>query len=484
MENILNISTVTKAASNEKALVDFFSKQRADFDSVPFPELKTRKDRIERARSALIQYRDKIVEAINEDFGKRPRMVSLLSDVLVPVRAMKHASANVAKWMKPERRAPDFPLGLIGARAYVQYQPLGVVGVMAPWNAPAALCMTPLAGILAAGNRALIKPSEFTEATSSVIREMIAVTFAPEEVAVVTGGVDTAKAFAALPFDHLIFTGGAKVARSVMRAASENLTPVTLELGGKSPAIVAKGADIQSAAESIVNGKLTNSGQICMAPDYALVWRPYLQEFRKSAEKAIQKFYPIELNGKDLAGLVGSSAHERCDALIEDARANGADIDTISVSQSAVSTNTSCPPSLVTGPKVSTRLMREEIFGPILPIVPFDTIDNALDIINELDKPLAAYLFGGSKEERRKIIREAPAGGMTIDDVMLHPFLQNLPFGGVGESGMGRYLGHDGFKTFSNAKAVMHRPWLNVGKYLHPPYTKKMEQMLEKAIEL
>lgn len=481
MENIVEIASHGSVEKNDP-LRDVFERQKQDYVSASYPTLEIRKDRLQRGRAAVVKNRDRIVEAINADFGNRPRLISLLADVLVPVRALKNAESNLKKWMKPEKRAADFPLGLIGARAYIQYQPLGVVGIMAPWNAPVALCMTPLAGVLAAGNRAMMKPSEFSPATSEVVREIIEDAFSPEEVAVVTGGVETAKAFSSLPFDHLLYTGGASIARHVMRAASENLTPVTLELGGKSPAIVAENADVAAAAKSIVNGRLTNGGQICMAPDYALVWRPYVDEFRKEAIAAIKSFFPVEKAGVDLTNLMGSNARERRNALLEEAKNLGAQVDVIDVAPPGHS-DSSVPPSLVTGPEVSSRVMREEIFGPILPIVPFDTTEDIFEIARGIDKPLAAYVFGGSKAVEKRIIRELSVGGMTIGDVMLHPFLQNLPFGGVGESGMGRYVGHDGFKTFSNGKSVLHRPWIDVGKYLFPPYTEKMESLLEKAIK-
>lgn len=459
-----------------------FDCQRADYASAPYPTLDVRKDRLRRARSALVENRNRIVEAINSDFGNRPRLISLLTDVLHPVRALKHAEGHLRKWMKPEKRKADFPMGVIGGRAYVQYQPLGVVGVMAPWNAPVALCLTPLAGILAAGNRALIKPSEVTEATSAVIKEMIESAFAPEEVAVVCGGVEAAKTFSALPFDHLLFTGGASVARHVMRAASENLTPVTLELGGKSPAIVAEGADVKGAARSIVNGRFINGGQICMAPDYALVWRPHLEEFRQQALAAAREFYPTEREAADITHVIGEEARERHQALIEEARALGAQVDLVPVASSPAD-NAPSPLAFVTAPDISTRLLREEIFGPILPIVPFDNFDEVFAIAANIPKPLAAYIFGGSETMRQRVIRELPSGGMTIGDVMLHPFLQNLPFGGVGESGMGQYIGFDGFRTFSHGKAVLHRPRLDLGKYLFPPYSKKAERLLERVIK-
>ncbi len=448
--------------------------QRAAVEKEPYPDVEVRKDRLRRGIGALLKNEKRIVEAVREDFGQRPEIACLGGDILFPVSAFRHALRHVGRWMRVEKRKADFPMGLLGARTYVFYQPLGVVGIISPWNLPFGLAYAPLAGALAAGNRAMIKPSELTPHTSAVMAEITVKAFAPDEVTVVQGGIDVASRFSALPFDHLIFTGGASIARSVMRAAADRLTPVTLELGGKAPVIIAKGADLEVAATKVVTVKLQNGGQICMGVDHVLVHRSDRDAFIAVLKRKVAECFPNYANNPDLCYVFLPNQRQRLARLVEDAARRGAKIDITGAGGiEQLSLQPNFPLTLIIEPPPEAAVMREEIFGPVLPIVGYDTLEEAAQQVRSRERPLALYFLGGSKDQQQYLLRNTWAGGVTFDDIMLHPLMQDLPFGGVGESGMGRYGGHDGFKTFSNAKAVAHPPWINVINQT-PPFTPKM----------
>jgi coniferyl-aldehyde dehydrogenase len=458
----------------QQALSAKLELQRNAVESEPYPELKVRKDRLQRALDAVINNEKLIVEATQEDFGKRPELSVLLADLLYPVSALRHAIGRVERWMRPEKRKPDFPFNLLGARAYVFYQPLGVVGIMAPWNLPFGLGYAPLAGVLAAGNRAIIKPSELTPHTSAIMAEVTEQAFAPEEVTVVQGGVEVASRFSDLPFDHLIFTGSAPVARQVMRAAADNLTPVTLELGGKAPVIIARGADLEAVASKIVNFKMGNAGQACMGIDHVVVHRSDREAFVDALKRKMAQYFPDYANNPDVCHVFLAKQRQRLAGLVEDAAQLGAQVELIGgdgIEQ--LSTDPNFPLALLIDPPQDAAVMREEIFGPVLPIVSYDTLEEVVRQVRSRERPLALYFLGGNKEQQDYLLRNTWAGGVTFDDIMLHALTQDLPFGGVGESGMGRYGGHAGFKTFSNAKSVAHPPRVNIFK-MDPPYTPKM----------
>jgi coniferyl-aldehyde dehydrogenase len=459
---------------------------RAAFEAEPYPSAAVRKDRLKRAIASLLKHEKRIVDAINTDFGNRAEPTTLLADVMVPIRALRHALKNVERWMKPERRKSDFPLGLIGARSYIFYQPLGVIGIVSPWNAPLGLAYTPLAGALAAGNRALIKPSELTPATSQLLAEIIADTFSNEEVDLVQGGVDVATRFTALPFDHLVFTGSTRTAKTVMRAAAEHLVPVTLELGGKAPTIVAHGSDLDYAASKIIGIKLTNAGQICMGPDHVLVHRQDRDRFVAAVEAVVRRFYPDYATSPDVTCVPLANQRRRLASLVEDAEQRGAKIIVTSGAQiDQLADMPRFPLVIVVDPPQDCALMREEIFGPILPVLSYDSLESAVQRIRRSGiRPLALYHIGGSSSEQQYLIRNTHAGGMTFDDVMLHPLMQDLPFGGVGESGMGRYVGHAGFLALSNGKSIAHRPWIDITRYLQPPYPPAMTKLMRWALKL
>lgn len=459
--------------------------QRAAANAEPYPTLALRKDRLRRAVDVLIMNEKRIVEACHADFGNRHEALSLLTEVMAPVRSLKHALKNVERWMRPEKRRPEFPMGLMGARAYIFHQPLGVIGVVVPWNAPVALAYTPLAGIFAAGNRAMIKLSECVPAVSALTAEITRAAFDETEVAIVNGEADVAAAFTALPFDHLLFTGGAGTARHVMRAAANHLVPVTLELGGKSPAIVAEGADLAKVVGKIVFGKLANAGQVCMAPDFALVHRRDRDAFVEAVRSEMLRQFPNVSSNPDFTNVHLPKQRQRLAAMVQEAAEGGGIVITLSgESVSDLQQTKRFPPAIVVDPRLDCRLMREEVFGPILPIVSYERFEDLPKLLGSLSRPLAMYYLGGTRAQKDFMLRNTWAGGMSFDDIMLHPFMQDLPFGGVGESGMGRYLGFEGFKTFSNAKAVAEPPWIDAIKYLAPPYSPKLAQIMRRSLRL
>lgn len=458
----------------QQALDARLAVQRAAIEKEPYPELELRKDRLQRALNAVLENEKRIVEATQEDFGKRPELSALLADLLFPVGALRHALANVERWMRPEKRKADFPFNLLGARAYIFYQPLGTVGIMAPWNLPFGLGYAPLAGVLAAGNRAMIKPSELTPHTSAVMAEITEAAFATDEVTVVQGGVEVASRFSALPFDHLIFTGSAPVARQVMRAAADHLTPVTLELGGKAPVIIAEGADLETAATKIVNFKMGNAGQACMGIDHVRVHSSDRDAFIEVLKRKMAQFFPDYANNPDVCHVFLKSQRQRLAGLVEDAAERGAQIDLVGAdSTEELSSDPNFPLTLIIDPPLESAVMQEEVFGPVLPVVSYDALEDVARQVRSGEKPLALYFLGGNKKQQEYMLRNTWAGGVTFDDIMLHALTQDLPFGGVGESGMGRYGGHAGFKTFSNIKSVAHPPRINIMK-MDPPYTSKM----------
>ena len=450
---------------------------------LPYPSLELRRDRLRRAIDVLIANETRIVAALDADFGGRAEALTLLTDVLSPVRSLRHALRHVKRWMRSESRRPEFPMGLIGARASVFYQPLGVVGVVAPWNAPVALAFSPLASVLAAGNLAFIKPSELAPASAELIAELIRSVFAETEVTTVLGGPEVARAFTALPFNHLIFTGGTETARAVMRAAAEHLVPVTLELGGKSPALIAPGTDLAYAAAKIANGKFVNAGQVCMAPDFALVHQRDKERFVNEVRSAVHRLYPGLQRNADYTRVHLPRQRLRLATLVSEAQQRGATVEILTDDPVIDLTQLQrFPPVLVVDPPLDSELMRAEVFGPVLPIVSYESLEQAVSLLAGLSRPLALYFIGGSAADKQYILKNTYAGGVTFDDVMLHPFMQDLAFGGVGHSGMGRYLGYDGFKALSNAKGVVQRPWFDITRFLAPPYSPNLSRAMRYAL--
>ena len=447
-----------------------------------------RKDRLTRAAAMIRDHATRFCDAMSEDFGHRSREQSMLTDIAASISPIRHALRHVDRWMARERRSVPFPLGLLGAKAWVDYQPKGVVGVIAPWNFPVNLAMAPVAGAFAAGNRVMVKTSEFTPATGAAFEDVAPRYFAREELAFVSGGPDVGQAFAALPFDHLLFTGATGIGRHILRAAADNLTPVTLELGGKSPAIIGAGADIARAAERIAMGKMTNAGQICLAPDYALVPAAQEQALVDGLTQAASTMYPTLIGNPDYTAVVNDRHHRRLTEWLDDARAKGARIDVVNpAGEDFAGTNTrKMPLHLVRDVTDDMVLMQEEIFGPILPIVRYERIDAAIDRINRGLRPLGLYHFGSDTAERQRVLDRTISGGVTLGDVVLHDLMEDLPFGGIGPSGMGSYHGIDGFRTFSHAKAVFRQSRFDVAKIagVKPPYGKALSAILRRETKL
>lgn len=474
-------------ARDAARMQDILLRQRAAFTAELPVSAAVRKDRLNRAIKILLDNKERIVAAISEDFGHRSTDMSMMTDIMSSLKPMKHALKHLDAWMKPEKRPLDFPLGLLGARARVEFQPKGVVGIISPWNFPVNLTFAPLAGVLAAGNRAMIKPSEYTPVTSALMAEMFGQAFDETEIAVVTGGPEVGKAFSELAFDHMIFTGGTAIGRHVMAAAAKNLVPLTLELGGKSPTILTRSADIAQATERVAMGKLMNAGQICLAPDYMLVPQEKEGEIVEGLKAATARLYPTMLANPDYTSLLGARHRERLEAHVEDARAKGAEVVVVNPGGEDFSKqNTNkMPLHIIRGATDEMTVMQEEIFGPLLPVRTYATIEGAIDEVNRRDRPLGLYVFGADKAEVGKVVERTISGGVTVNDVIFHISAEELPFGGIGPAGMGSYHGHDGFKEFSHKKAVYEQPKLDLAGLagFKPPYGDKTRKALARELK-
>ena len=462
--------------------------QRSDYLQEGVVSAETRIDRLQRGVDALIKYSDQFVEALNSDFTCRSREVSLITDVGAGIAPMKHSIKHLRSWMKPEKRPTMFPLNLFGGRSRIEYQPLGVVGVIAPWNFPVNMVFAPLAGVLAAGNRALIKPSEFTPATSAVIAEMVAEAYDPKEVAVFAGGPEVGQAFSSLPFDHMIFTGATSIARHILAAASRNLVPTTLELGGKSPVIISRSADIEKSLGRIMMGKTLNAGQICLAPDYLLVPEEKLHEVIAAAQKAVGEMYPKLLDNPQYTSVINERHFERLNGYLAQANERGQKVIPINPAGedfSAQQGTLKIPPTLIPEPADDLLVMEEELFGPLLPIRTYSDFEDTISYINSKPRPLAAYYFGDDKNEQEAFTSRTTSGGVCINDVIMHVMQEELPFGGVGPSGMGAYHGRKGFQTFSHAKSIYKQPGINIAKLggMLPPYGKATESTIKMQLK-
>lgn len=448
--------------------------QRAAFAAEMPVGRDARADRLNRAIALLLKHGEDFAAALSDDFGHRSHEQSMLTDVVASIRQAKHALKHLDAWMKPEKRKLDFPLGLLGARARVEFQPKGVIGIIAPWNFPVQLTMGPLIGALAAGNRVMVKSSEYTPAVAALFERVVPDFFVREEVMFFSGGPDVGDAFARLPFDHLIFTGATGIGRHILHAAADNLTPVTLELGGKSPTILGRSADVKQAAERIALGKMMNAGQICLAPDYLLVPREKEDEVVAEIGKAVSLLYPKLLDNDDYSSVINGRHKDRLKAYLDDARAKGAEVIEVNPANEdfAASNGNKLPLSIVRNPTDDMRIMQEEIFGPILPVKSYDRIEEAVAYVNAHDRPLGLYYFGKDEGEERRVLDRTISGGVTVNDVVFHVSMEDLPFGGIGPSGMGSYHGKDGFRTFSHARSVYRQPKIDIAKLagFKPPY--------------
>ncbi|MEM6535585.1 MAG: coniferyl aldehyde dehydrogenase [Pseudomonadota bacterium] len=472
--------------SSDQDMRAMLQRQRAAHDMAGAPTAGERIDRLERAIDVLVTNRKAFNEAMNADYGHRSADAGDLTDIAASIGALKHAKANVRKWMRPERRKSQAPLGLLGASSRVENQPKGVVGIVSPWNFPVNLTFSPLAGIFAAGNRAMVKPSEFTEATSELMRETIAAAFDETELAVFPGGPERGAAFTSLPFDHLIFTGATSIARHVMRAAADNLVPLTLELGGKSPVILGRSANFEKAAKRIMAGKTLNAGQICLAPDYAFAPNDKLDEFVGHAKASVEAMYPSGLkDNDDYTSIVNQRHYDRLQSYVTDAREKGAEIVELNPTGDDFSQQQhyKIPPTLVLNPTDEMTVMQDEIFGPILPIKTYQETSEAVSYINQNDRPLGLYYFGADAREEREVLRMTTSGGVTVNDVIMHVGQEDLPFGGIGPSGMGSYHGYEGFLEFTHRKAVYRQTGSELVKMIRPPYGNTFRKQMNAQIK-
>jgi coniferyl-aldehyde dehydrogenase len=460
---------------NQEEMLTTLSRQRDAYIAEGAVSAETRIDRISRSIDLLERNSQALCEAMRVDFGHRSMAQSKITDISSAIGPLKHARKNLKKWMRPERRS-TFPFSLLGGRGRIEYQPLGVVGCISPWNFPVQLTFAPLAGIFAAGNRTMIKPSEFTPATSELMQSLFSEAYDDTEAAVITGGPEVGTAFSALPFDHLLFTGATAIARHVMRAAAENLVPVTLELGGKSPVIVGRTADIALSARNIMAGKTMNAGQICLAPDYVFVPEEDTDEFVEAARASVSAMFPNLKDNPDYTSVINQRHFDRITGYIEDAQAKGATVIALNPADEDFSQQEHhrIPPTLIVDATDEMQVMQEEIFGPVLPIKKYKDVGETVDYINQHDRPLGLYYFGKDGHEQRDVLSRTTSGGVTVNDVIMHIAQEELPFGGVGPSGMGSYHGIDGFKNFSHAKAVyLQSKWISrLATAVHPPYKK------------
>jgi len=456
---------------------ELLDRQRKAFMAELPVSLVSRQDRLKRAIAMVSENAGRFCDALSEDFGHRSRDQSMVTDIAASMGPLKHALKHVKRWMKPERKPVLFPLGLLGGRGWIETQPKGVVGIIAPWNFPVQLVMSPLAGVFAAGNRAMVKTSEYTPTVAALFEELAGKYFAADELSFVSGGPEVGKAFAELPFDHLLFTGATGIGRHILHAAADNLTPVTLELGGKSPVILGRSADIARATERVALGKMMNAGQICLAPDYMLVPEEKEAEVVAGLTAAASAMYPTLLSNPDYTAIINDRHFQRLTTWIDDARARGAEVIAVNPANEDFTTTNSrkMPLHIVRNPTDDMTVMQEEIFGPILPVRTYKTLDGAIEEVNRRDRPLGLYYFGSDGEERRRVLDRTISGGVTIDDVIFHISQEELPFGGVGPSGMGAYHGEVGYRTFSHAKSVYRQPLIDVAGLagIKPPYGKK-----------
>ena len=474
--------------TSQSLMQSILDRQRAAYLAEGVVSSETRMDRLERAVQVVKKHQKAFVQAMNEDFGHRSEHQSLFTDVASSVGPLRHAQQNLKRWQKKDKRkvTPGI-LALLGAKAWVEYQPLGVVGVISPWNFPVNLTFTPLAGVLSAGNRCMIKPSEYTPATSAAMAAGFAEEFDEEEIAVITGGPQTGADFSGLAFDHLLFTGATSVAKHVMRAASENLVPVTLELGGKSPVIISPKADMAPTTDALMAGKMMNAGQICLAPDYVFVPRDRMGEFVESSKRSVAKMYPTLMDNPDYTSVVNARHFERINGYVDEARERGVEVVEINPADEDFRQQSAhkIAPTLLIDPPEDSAVMQEEIFGPVMPIKSYDSLDETLDYVNSHDRPLGLYYFGTDQQETERVLNQTTSGGVTLNDVVMHVAQENLPFGGVGPSGMGAYHGEDGFRTFSHAKSVFKQATFNPAEKLglRPPYGDKLMSLLKTQIK-
>jgi coniferyl-aldehyde dehydrogenase len=451
-----------------------FERQRAAVQAAAVPSAKARRAHLRALEHAIKRNARELGEAIRADFGNRSLHETRLIEIFPSVEGARNARHHLAEWMTPQTRpvAPWF----LPARARIVWQPLGVVGIIVPWNYPIFLAVGPLVAALAAGNRVMLKMSELTPRTGEAFARIIAATFSQDHVTVVNGDVEVAKAFAALPFDHLLFTGSTTVGKSVMHAAADHLTPVTLELGGKCPVIVGKDASLETVASRVLTIKCLNAGQTCVAPDYVLLPEGKQDAFIAAAKRVVAKRYPTMLANPDYTSIINDNHFDRLNETIQDAAEKGAHIAPLHPTfHTPDHVTRTIPPTIIAGATSAMRVMREEVFGPLLPVITYRTLDEAIAFVNARPRPLGLYYFGHHRADIDRVLERTTSGGVTLNDVAVHFLQEGLPAGGIGASGMGAYHGRDGFETFSHKKAIFEQARVSGLELLMPPYGVKFE---------
>ena len=476
--------------SSEQEIHRVFKLQKEKQSQPASPwDLKTRLRLIKKLRDAMFAYREQIQTALVQDLHKAPAETDL-SEIYVVLSQARYALKHLRLWMQPQR--VKTPITLLGARSYIYQEPKGLALIISPWNFPINLSFSPLVAALASGNRVILKPSEHSPASSALMQEIIGKLYKPEEVSLFTGGAETAKSLLALPFDHIFFTGSSALGKQVMQAAAQNLSSVTLELGGKSPAIIDESANLEAAAARIAWAKFINSGQTCIAPDYVCVHEKKQSKFLDLLEKKVRCFY-LQKKGKagsiqasaDYCRIVNAKHSQRLEALLQDALDRGAQKAWDTDEQSKAGEQNFIPPTVLSNVDLKSKLMQEEIFGPILPVIPFSSLEEAISLIQEKAKPLALYIYSKKRKNIKKVLSHTRAGGSCINDSLVHFFNMDLPFGGAGFSGMGKSHGHLGFQEFSNPRGILHQnlAWNSV-RMLMPPYTKLKHKVITLTMRL
>ncbi|MGV3470285.1 MAG: coniferyl aldehyde dehydrogenase [Limnobacter sp.] len=458
-------------------LQDVFDCQQRTYRANPHPSKQERVSNLELLEEIILRNESELIDAMSEDFGHRSRHESTMLDIVSSLSAVRHSRKHVGLWMKP-RKVPT-PLQLRPSVSYIKPQPLGVIGIITPWNFPVYLSFAGLASALAAGNCCMLKPSEYSPRTSALMARLLENNFGEEHVAVIEGDETVAEAFSRLPFDHLLFTGSQRVGRLVAKAAAENLTPVTLEMGGKSPLIVAPSGNVAQAAACAAHGKMINAGQVCVAPDYAMVHESQLRRFISEVKRASHKQYPTIRNNPDVSCVINSKHMARLRDLVDDARKKGAEIIEINPAHEVFEPAAKkFPLTLVVNPSADMRVMQEEVFGSILPILAYRTLEEAVAQVQSKERAIALYLFVSKQAEKELVLSQTVSGGVTVNDAMWHVLNDHMPFGGVGASGMGAYHGLVGFNAMSQLKPVLEQSRFNAAPLLRAPYGTVFEKVV------
>lgn len=435
--------------------------------SQPYPAIQDRCKTLKQLKKMLLKNEQAIIEAINTDFSYREPFETQIAEILPSIKTIHHAHKHVKTWIRPVKR--NVSIWFKPATAKIMYQPLGVVGIIVPWNYPLYLAIGPMVAAIAAGNRVMVKMSEFTPNFSQLFKELCEKHIDKDWVSIINGDAEVAAHFSALPFDRILFTGSTNIGKKVMAAASENLTPVTLELGGKSPTIIDEGYPLEKAVEKLLFGKLLNSGQTCLAPDYVYLHSSHKDNFVNTCKSLANSFYP-DWKRAHYTAIINNKQWERHQTLLDDAKEKGATL--VSLFRDSETTGRKQPPHLVLGADDDMLIMQQEIFGPSLPVFFFDSINDVIELIKQRPRPLALYLLSNNKSNYQRLMTETHSGGVTVNDTILHVSQENLPFGGVGNSGMGHYHGIEGFRTFSHAKSIFKQSRFASSKLIYPPYGK------------